>query len=192
MSVTNVLTDFICLWFNIFWVYRFFYSFSLRFWVSLDSSRIFKFPNQLESFFGAPGTKNTCNCFTFCLGAVIILFTEKLLVLHQVELVPSVKLPVAENTHEAVHVIYIVLGSSHNWTRSNSLATSWALGSVLPEEIFSAEHLVVLHEALVSERLGAGAAAETLGVPWLVNNLEDEPVQDHSSTWTTLWYRRWK
>ena len=128
--------------------------------------------------------------FTFSFGAIIVLFAEQLLVLHQVELVPRVELAAAEDAHEAVHVVHVVLRAPHHRARRDPLAAARALGAVLPEEVFSAEHLVVLHEALVPERLGAGGAAEALGVPGLVHHLQDEPVQDHAAARPALRDRR--
>ena len=127
--------------------------------------------------------------FTFCLGTVIILFAKQLLVLHQVELVPGVQLLVAEDAHEAVHVVDVVLGPPHHGAGRYSLSTTRTLGPILPEEVFATENLVVLHKALVSQRLGADGAGEALGVPGLVHHLQDEPVQDHAAAGATLGYR---
>ena len=76
--------------------------------------------------------------------------------------------------------------SPDHGARSNALTAAGALGPVLPEEILATEDLVVLDEAFVSERLGARCTGETLGVPGLVHHLQDEPVQDHAGTGTTL------
>ena len=88
------------------------------------------------------------------------MFAEKLFILHQVELVPSVELFIAEDAHEAVHVVDVVLGPPHHRARGDPLPATRALGPVLPEEVFSAKHLVVLYKAFVSQRLGADGAAE--------------------------------
>ena len=126
---------------------------------------------------------------TFCLGTVIVLFAKQLLVLHQVELVPGVELLVAEDAHEAVHVVHVVLGPPHHGAWRYTLSAARTLGPVLPEEVFATENLVVLHKALVSQRLGADGAGEALGVPGLVHHLQDKPVQDHAATGAALWYR---
>ena len=131
---------------------------------------------------------SVCLC-TFCLGTVVVLFAEQLLVLHQVELVPGVELLVAEDAHEAVHVVHVVLGPPHHGAGRDALSAARTLGSVLPEEVLATEHLVVLHKALVSQGLGADGAAEALGVPGLVHHLQDEPVQDHAAAGATLGYR---
>ena len=124
--------------------------------------------------------------FTFCLSTVIVLFAKQLLVLHQVELVTGVQLLVTENAHEAVHVVDVVLSPPHHGAGGDPLPTPGALGAVLPEEVLPAEDLVVLDEALLSERLSTDGAGETLGVPWLVHNLQDEPVQDHPTAGAAL------
>ena len=125
---------------------------------------------------------------TFSFGAIIVLFAEQLLVLHQVELVPRVELAAAEDAHEAVHVVHVVLRAPHHRARRDPLAAARALGAVLPEEILTAEHFIVLHKTFLPEWLGTDSAGETLGVPGLVHNLQDESVQDHPATGTTLGY----
>ena len=125
---------------------------------------------------------------TFSLGTVVILLGEEFLVLHQVKLVPGVEFSVAEDAHEAVHVIDIVLGSPDHRAGRDPLPAAGALGAVLPEEILPAEDLIVLDETFLPERLGTHSAAQTLGVPGLVHNLQDEPVQYHPSAGATLRY----
>ena len=123
---------------------------------------------------------------TFRLGTVVILLAQQLLVLHQVELVPGVELPVAEDAHKAVHVVDVVLGPPHHGAGGDPLPTPGALGAVLPEEVLPAEDLVVLDETLLSERLSTDGAGEALGVPGLVHHLQDEPVQDHPAAGAAL------
>ena len=123
---------------------------------------------------------------TFCLGTVIVLLAEQLLVLHQVELVSSVQLPVAEDTHEAVHMVHIVLSPPDHRAGRNSLSTPGTLGPVLPEEVLATEDLIVLYKTFVSERLSARSTGQALGMPGLIHNFEDEPIQDHASTGAAL------
>ena len=85
-------------------------------------------------------------------------------------------------------MIDVVLSSPHYGAGRDALPAAGALGAVLPEEILPAENFVVLHEAFLSERLRTDSAGETLGVPGLVNNLQDESVQYHPSTGTALRY----
>ena len=117
------------------------------------------------------------------------MFAKQFLVLHQVELVPGVELLVAEDAHEAVHVVDVVLSSPHHRAGSYALSAARTLGAILPEEVFATENLVVLHKALVSQRLGADGAGEALGVPGLVHHLQDKPVQNPAAAGATPWYR---
>ena len=126
---------------------------------------------------------------TFCLCAVIILFAKKLLVLHQVELVPGVELLVAEDAHEAVNVVDVVLRPPDHGARRDALPAARTLGPVLPEKVFATKNLVVFHKALVAQRLGADSAGEALGVPGLVHHLKDESVKDHPAAGSTFGYR---
>ena len=88
-------------------------------------------------------------------------------------------------------MIDIVLSSPDHRAGRDPLPAAGALGAVLPEEILPAEDFVVLDETFLPERLGTDSTGETLGVPGLVNNLQDEPVQDHPSTRTALRYGRY-
>ena len=60
-----------------------------------------------------------------------------------------------------------------------------------PEKVFPAVDVGVFDEALFPERRVARGAGEALGVPGLVEHLEDEPVQDEAAARSALWYRGW-
>ena len=57
----------------------------------------------------------------------------------------------------------------------------------LPEEVFFAEDVVISHKALFFELFVAMCAFEALGVPAIVEDLEDEPIKYQKSTSRALW-----
>ena len=85
-------------------------------------------------------------------------------------------------------MVDIVLGSPDHRAGRDPLPAAGALGAVLPEEVLPTEDFIVLDETFLPERLGTDSAGQTLGVPGLVNNLQDEPVQYHPSAGATLRY----
>ena len=63
---------------------------------------------------------------------------------------------------------------------------SMILARSSPEEVLLAEELPVLDEALLAELVPAVGALEALGVPVLVQDLQDEPVQDEEAAASAL------
>jgi len=60
----------------------------------------------------------------------------------------------------------------------------------LPEKVCFAKDVTVPNEAFVLEGLVAVRALQALGVPVLVQDAENEPIQDHHSTSSAFWDRR--
>ena len=58
----------------------------------------------------------------------------------------------------------------------------------LPEEVLFAEDIAVLEETLVVELVSAARALQTLGMPILIQDLENKPIQDKQTTAGALWY----
>lgn len=112
-----------------------------------------------------------CVFSTFSLCTVVVWLAEQLFILHQVELITGVEFATAQHAHEAVHVVDIVLRPPNHRARRDSLSTARTFGAELAEEILPAVDLAVLDEAFLAQRLGAGGASETLGVPRLVHHL---------------------
>ena len=75
--------------------------------------------------------------YTFSgLRRLVVDLAEQLLVLHQVELVAGVHLPVADDAGEAVHVVDVVLRATDHVRRGDPARAGRALGAVQPENIF--------------------------------------------------------
>ena len=86
-------------------------------------------------------------------------------------------------------MVDVVLRPPDHGAWCDALPASRTLSPVLPEKVFTTENLIVLHKALVAQRLGADSAGEALGVPGLVHHLEDESVKDHPAAGSTFGYR---